>query len=160
MINGAFKCSQQQMVSVHTTAASMSIPLKMNSQHAGRTKLATVECYLPTFNITRAIFPNLESPRHGGEENREARSVYEDVCRGRPSSAAHRGEMPRRHDQSCGVHRAQDCESTESDICGHVHNRLTPYGDIIYSSWHAVHAPPLGISKFSFCCFGGIFHLI
>lgn len=87
------------------------------------------------FSIARAIFPNLETPRHGGEENREAGSVYEDVCRGRPSSAAHRGEMPGRHDQSCGVHRAQDCESTERDICGHVHNRLMPYGDIIYSSW-------------------------
>lgn len=51
-----------------------------------------------------------ETSRHGGEANRQVRSVHEDVRRCGPPSAAHRGEVSRWHDQICRVHRPQGCE--------------------------------------------------
>lgn len=110
---------------VRSTAASTPLPSQFQSKQILGVRGALNEpqlnvwrsAYRLMFSIMCAIFLNLETPRHGGEKNREARSVHEDVCRCQPSSAAHRGEVPRRHDQSRGVHRTQDCESTLGDIC-------------------------------------------
>lgn len=67
------------------------------------------------------VFFHIETSRHGGEKNREDRSVHEDVRRRGPPSAAHRGEVFRRHDESRRIHRAQECEYMQHKlrVCRH-----------------------------------------